>query len=569
MADPRTTDQIAEDQTETAPQAEDADQGPYPEVVGQYRSDAIPVPYKQQGSVALKWLGEALKFMIPVRAQTFPDRLIKVNEAHSNALSQIPSGRELMKATTLPSDAEQGRWFTFADDHYATRTREGWRMHAYEKPSDTRSLAMVIRSLRRSEQESRLFDLLEAELAPEHQLHLQRFRDADATASMIQTAWELNREGHRSAWRDLGRMDEVQPMLDAFKAALKDDRRAGRNGKAVRASFDEWFKSQARINARDAVTIADMGQRPNRFAGDEDASEALLASAIARLGWRPGLNYLEMDGAEDLSSRRYFKAAGKENSTRLAQIEEGVMGQIAVRSLTEQRALQRQMNNSLAYAALPLQWPASEPVAAQQPAAVEPDAPVAETKDITPPKAKKPAADRRREPRLSTGADNDAATPVTSSKRVEPTISSPVAAPMSEEELHKASVKAVADELGVDLDELKAEQQDQPDPAAVEAAAVKAVADELGVDLEEGQDGWNITAPTAEDRPAPPRRDSKPFWHGWKEAFIARFGASDPVPKAKRVEPTIGDWSGLKADQPNVSRGPNGETRREPTISKP
>ena len=110
-----------------------------------------------------------------------------------------------------------------------------------------------IRALRDIWQETR-HGGFDEDYGPEYILMLERVRTADCDVLSILVGWELRSEGHGGLWRHLIGSEEGD-MAMAFSNYLEKDPSSLFNGKALAASFKQWYQDPARVNSCDHETL--------------------------------------------------------------------------------------------------------------------------------------------------------------------------------------------------------------------------------------------------------------------------------------------------------------------------
>lgn len=113
-------------------------------------------------------------------------------------------------------------------------------------------LISMVRALRDAWHEKRHggFEKYDAEAI----LMLERARAADCDVMSVLCAWELRSDGHSKLWRHLIGTDEGDMAL-AFSNYLEKDPSSLFTGKALAATFRQWYQGVERINASDHETL--------------------------------------------------------------------------------------------------------------------------------------------------------------------------------------------------------------------------------------------------------------------------------------------------------------------------
>lgn len=114
-------------------------------------------------------------------------------------------------------------------------------------------LVNLVRALRDVWHEKRhgAFDTL---FGPESILMLERVRAADCDIMGILVAWELRSEGHSDIWRHaIG--SENGDLAMCYSNYMERDPASQFNGRALKATFKEWYACEERVNACDHQTL--------------------------------------------------------------------------------------------------------------------------------------------------------------------------------------------------------------------------------------------------------------------------------------------------------------------------
>jgi hypothetical protein len=114
-------------------------------------------------------------------------------------------------------------------------------------------LISLVRALRDAWQEKR-HGGFDTHYGPENILLLERVRAADCDVISMLVAWELRGEGFGDVWRHLLGSEEGDMAL-SYAACLEHDPASHFTGKALQAAFNQWFRSDLRVNASDHETL--------------------------------------------------------------------------------------------------------------------------------------------------------------------------------------------------------------------------------------------------------------------------------------------------------------------------
>ncbi len=115
-------------------------------------------------------------------------------------------------------------------------------------------LVTLIRALRDIWQEKR-HGAFDENYAPEHVLMLERIRAADLDVMSVLVAWELRACGNGDIWRHLIGSNDGDIAMRFSGYLERDPSCSVFTGKALFAAFQQWFNSDARINACDHETL--------------------------------------------------------------------------------------------------------------------------------------------------------------------------------------------------------------------------------------------------------------------------------------------------------------------------
>lgn len=245
-----------------------------------------------------------------------------------NVISLSPSGLALIK------DAMSDGWMLGIDDldgndfsidisekiilvsHFGL-SPEGIMRSAY---FSNLVLVNLVRALRDVWHEKRHgeFDTL---FGPESILMLERVRAADCDVLGIMVAWELRSEGHSDIWRHAIGSDNGDLAM-CYSTYMERDPSSQFNGKALKATFKEWFACEERVNTCDHQTLDYMdeilkyAEEGNPF-GDKIPTHV----AIELISCLPDKTaYLQGMGREILSDPLYFGLDDPLNQSHLMHI---------------------------------------------------------------------------------------------------------------------------------------------------------------------------------------------------------------------------------------------------------
>lgn len=105
------------------------------------------------------------------------------------------------------------------------------------------------RALKANQGHNERFDLKPLEF-----LRLNRYVEADIDAVSVQICWELRTADHPAAWRQLLAGDRGD-LAVVFTNALKTYPMGQFSGKALRATFRQWFADPSRVNDSDHMSL--------------------------------------------------------------------------------------------------------------------------------------------------------------------------------------------------------------------------------------------------------------------------------------------------------------------------
>ncbi len=183
-------------------------------------------------------------------------------------------------------------------------------------------LVTMIRALRDIWQEKR-HGAFDEHYAPEHVLMLERIRAADLDVMSILVGWELRAVSSGDLWRHLiGSNDGDIAMR--FSAHLERDPSSSLfTRKALFAAFQQWFNSDARVNACDHETLnyldAVVQDHLDGYQSFGDAS--LRAVDIEILSCLPDKTaYLQGEGMDIMRNPKYAGLNDEINQAHFMQI---------------------------------------------------------------------------------------------------------------------------------------------------------------------------------------------------------------------------------------------------------
>lgn len=161
----------------------------------------------------------------------------------------------------------------------------------------------------------------EKKFSPDYMILMERVRAADLDVMSVFSAWELRTEGYGAAWRHVIGSD-IGDMAMTYSAYLERDPTSQFNGRAMRATFNQWFRDGLRIKDCDRETLDYMdgvldsdvvgnafgGRRPNKM--DIEVISCLPDRSA----------YLQGSGAEILGNPAYTAMNDEINQTHLFHI---------------------------------------------------------------------------------------------------------------------------------------------------------------------------------------------------------------------------------------------------------
>jgi hypothetical protein len=181
-------------------------------------------------------------------------------------------------------------------------------------------LISLIRALRDAWQEKR-HGGFDTDYGPEAILMLERVRAADCDVMSVLVAWELRGEGFSAIWRHLLGSEEGDMAL-AFSNYLERDPASLFTGKALEAAFNQWYRSDVRVNASDheALEYMDSVIADNQ-GGSPFGSKKLTSVGVEVLSCLPDKTaYLRGRGRDLLSSPLYAGLHDHINQSHFMQL---------------------------------------------------------------------------------------------------------------------------------------------------------------------------------------------------------------------------------------------------------
>lgn len=178
----------------------------------------------------------------------------------------------------------------------------------------------LIRALRDIWQETR-HGGFDEDYGPEYILMLERVRAADCDVLSILVGWELRSEGHTGLWRHIIGSEEGD-MAMTFSAYLEKDPSSLFNGKALAATFKQWYQDETRVNSCDHETLEYMDDVLRDYPiGNPFGSRKPTRIGVEILSCLPDRTaYLRDMGEEILRSPLYSGLNDEINQGHLMQI---------------------------------------------------------------------------------------------------------------------------------------------------------------------------------------------------------------------------------------------------------
>lgn len=179
----------------------------------------------------------------------------------------------------------------------------------------------LIRALRDVWQEKR-HGGFDDRYGPEDILMLERVRAADCDVMTVLVAWEMRSEGRGDLWRHMIGSEEGDLAM-AFSGYLERDPSSAYSGNALKAAFNQWYRSEERIQACDHETLEYMDSlvRENNMGGMAFGDEKLTPVGVEVLSCLPNKTaYLQGEGREILRDPFYVGLNDHINQTHLTQI---------------------------------------------------------------------------------------------------------------------------------------------------------------------------------------------------------------------------------------------------------
>lgn len=179
-----------------------------------------------------------------------PDSKDKLTRCISR-MAQSETGRAL-----LDTAAEYGVRVALKDNHiyYGDFDRETKKVTIEGKSSDGALIEILAHELRHGWQDRHGFDS-SFELPPSDNVIINRLIEADAEAVANQVAWELKEQGYNKPWLHAIRNKSYQDVAQAYRKEAEADPDAVRDGRALRAAFDQWFKKPTRRHGYDDMML--------------------------------------------------------------------------------------------------------------------------------------------------------------------------------------------------------------------------------------------------------------------------------------------------------------------------
>lgn len=140
---------------------------------------------------------------------------------------------------------------------------------------------------------------------PRDAVLINRLIEADAEAISAQVAYELKLAGDSRAWDS--KKGAYEDMHRVYRRAIRADEAAARDGRAMRAAFDQWFHGKSRVEFYD-LSILDAWEETmrKRSGAPPFTAPAPKADFMAKLGTVPGYpNYLSTTQGPALDDPAY------------------------------------------------------------------------------------------------------------------------------------------------------------------------------------------------------------------------------------------------------------------------
>lgn len=152
---------------------------------------------------------------------------------------------------------------------------------------------------------------------PEQAVLINRVMEADATLASIRAAWDLRLAGEKTAWTHLV-TGPAYDLASAFAREAITDFRSITDGRAARATFEQWFLS-SRCKAADRHLIQTMLADHHGYVFDtENFTKHLTKDVLARIGdSHQGQNYLSSILDVVLSDPLYNEIRDRSNANFL------------------------------------------------------------------------------------------------------------------------------------------------------------------------------------------------------------------------------------------------------------
>jgi len=154
---------------------------------------------------------------------------------------------------------------------------------------------------------------------PQDLVLLRRVREAAAEAQATQILWELRQAGYHHAW-DAKLNTIYRDIARAYEAKVGED--GSREGQlaAARASFDQWFMKQRRLELYDGMTVDHLRRISEDDMGLVPPARFLSHGFLRAIGWTGQGNYLSHREDLDLTTGFYRMQMSVTNAARLAEI---------------------------------------------------------------------------------------------------------------------------------------------------------------------------------------------------------------------------------------------------------
>ena len=170
--------------------------------------------------------------------------------------------------------------------------REGGKILIHPGLDDTAACLLAVRELRRHWQHKKGVLINPLTFHPDQAVLINRALNADLSATMVRTAWEMQLAGDRKGWEYI----ENSSMSDLGRAFAREafvDFRSLASGKASSAVFESWFLSERCRHQDKKLIQAMLADHQGYVFTSLEASRSVSIELIMALGEQPfGKNYL-------------------------------------------------------------------------------------------------------------------------------------------------------------------------------------------------------------------------------------------------------------------------------------